>query len=290
VFPSSPPALPGVEHREVTIRRVRWHVAVAGDPDAPPVVLLHGWPQHFYAWRHVIDRLKADFRVYAPDLRGFGWSEAPDGAYSKNGLACDVELLLDELEIETCTLAGHDWGGFVAFLTALRAPERVGRLAAFSIIHPWIHFPKPTPTTIARSSYQFVLAAPFVGEQVQRRLGALYGLALRRSASHGFQWDEEALRLYAEAYTRPEHARAASALYRTFLLRELPALTGGKYANRDLGVPGVLATGAEDPVVTEERLDGLAGHAPNMITHVVAGAGHWLPEERPDEVSELIRG
>jgi pimeloyl-ACP methyl ester carboxylesterase len=290
VFPTSPPELPGVEHRDVTVRRVRWHVAVAGDPGAPAVVLLHGWPQHFYAWRHVIDRLKGDFRVYAPDLRGFGWSDAPDGRYSKNGLACDVEDLLDVLEIDTCTLAGHDWGGFVAWLTALRAPQRVSRLATFNIIHPWARLPPPTPLTLLKSSYQWVLATPYLGEAVQRVGGQLVGTALSRGAGAGFEWDDEAVELYAGAFSRAPHARAASALYRTFLIRELPGLAAGRYENRRLDVPGVAATGDGDPLISEERLAGAGDHAPNVTTHVIAGAGHWTPEERPDEVSELIRG
>jgi pimeloyl-ACP methyl ester carboxylesterase len=290
VFPSSPPDLPGVEHRDVTVRRVRWHVAVAGDADAPPLVLLHGWPQHFYAWRHVIDRLKGDFRIYAPDLRGFGWSEAPDGRYSKNGLACDVEVLLDELGIETCTLAGHDWGGFVAFLLALRAPERVDRLATFNIIHPWTKIGTPTPGMLLRASYQYVLATPFVGVTAQKVGGSGLQAIVRAGAAKGFEFDDGALDLYAGAFTRGQHASAASSLYRTFLVRELPALASGRYDNRRLGVAGVAVTSDRDPVVSPERLDGLTEHAPDMTTHVITGAGHWTPEERPDEVSELIRG
>ena len=290
MFPSSPPDLPGVEHRDVTIRRNRWHVAVAGDHDAPAVVLLHGWPQHFYAWRHVIERLRGDFRVYAPDLRGFGWSDAPDGRYSKNGLACEVEDLLDVLGVERCVLAGHDWGGFVAFLAALRTPDRIDRLAAFNIIHPWTQIPPPSPTMVLRASYQYVLATPYLGELAQRVGGRGIQAILRITASDDFEFDEQALDLYAGAFTRAPHARAASALYRTFLLRELPALVSGRYANRRLGVAGVLATGDKDPAVTPRRLENLTEHAPDMQTHVIAGAGHWTPEERPDEVSELIRG
>ena len=212
-------------------------------------MLLHGWPQHFYAWRHVIDRLKGDFRVYAPDLRGFGWSDAPEGQYSKNGLACDVELLLDELGIETCRLAGHDWGGFVAFLTALRAPERIDRLAAFNIIHPWTRSgsrrracccaPRtstswPRPASGRRSSAS-------ADRRCRRCCGAARDPA---SSSTRARWGST-----PGQFTRPAHARAASALYRTFLARELPALARGKYANRSLGVAGVLATSDGDPVV-----------------------------------------
>jgi pimeloyl-ACP methyl ester carboxylesterase len=283
MLPSTPPPLPGVVHTDVRVRNCRWHVATAGDRDAPSILLLHGWPQHWWAWRKVIGPLARDHRVYAPDLRGFGWSDAPPGRYDKANLAADVELLLDELEVDACTVAGHDWGGFVAFLLALRAPERVERLAAFSIIHPWFDVPPPSPGALLTSSYQFVLATPVLGEQLQRRAPALVRALLARG---GLREDVD---LYTGAYERAEHARAASALYRTFLLRELPALARDCYANRTLPMPAIHATGSRDPVVTPERLEGSSAHAPQLRTRVVEGAGHWLPEERPQEVVELIR-
>ena len=108
-FPSQPPPMNGVVHTDVRVDRSRWHVATAGDHDAPPMVLLHGWPQHWWMWRKVIGPLAKEHRVYAPDMRGFGWSDAPPGTYSKMGLAADVERLLDVLEIDRCVLVGHDW-------------------------------------------------------------------------------------------------------------------------------------------------------------------------------------
>ena len=287
MFPSTPPPLAGVVHTDVRVRNCRWHVATAGDPQAPPIVLVHGWPQHWWAWRKVIGDLAKTHRVYAPDLRGFGWSDAPDGRYDKANLAADLELLLDELEIDSCTVAGHDWGGFVSFLLALRAPERVSGLAAFSIIHPWFEPPTPTPQMLSRVAYQFVLAAPILGEQVQRRVPQLIGRGLPRVSARDFRWDPKDLALYAGQFQRPAHARAASALYRTFLLRELPALAKHCYANRTLQMPAIHATGGEDPVVTPDRLEG--AQATQLRTEVVDGAGHWLPEERPQRVIELIR-
>src|SRR4051794_39758643 len=136
-FPPAPPPLDGVVHVDVEVDGTRWHVATAGAPGAAPILLLHGWPQHWWAWRHIIPGLAPDHRVLAPDLRGFGWSDAPDGRYSKMGLARDVERLLDVLGVERCTLVGHDWGALVGFLTAIRAPERVERLVALSNIQPW---------------------------------------------------------------------------------------------------------------------------------------------------------
>jgi pimeloyl-ACP methyl ester carboxylesterase len=287
-FPASPPSLPGIVHTDVQVDRARWHVATAGD--GPPIVLLHGWPQHWWIWRRVIPELAQTHRVYAPDMRGFGWSDAPAGRYSKMGLACDVEKLLDALDIDSCTLVGHDWGGFVSFLTALRAPERVERLIGFSIIHPW---PKPSridPAAVLKTAaYQLPVAAPVLGEYIQRFGAKALGQLIRRGAAKNFEWDPQDVALYAESFQRPEHARAASALYRTFLTRELGPLVGGRYANRRLEMPILLATGEHDAIVTPARLAGYEDHAPNMRTQVIQGVGHFVLDEQPMTALRLIR-
>jgi pimeloyl-ACP methyl ester carboxylesterase len=287
-FPSQPPPLPGVVHTDVRVDRARWHVATAGDPDAPPIVLLHGWPQNWWMWRRIIPDLAKTHRVYAPDLRGFGWSEAPEGRYSKMGLACDVERLLDELEIGECDLVGHDWGGLTAFLTAIRVPDRIRRLAVFSIVHPWITTDRSDPMALLRTSYQLALATPGLGPALVAR-GYVMREFLRRGVAPGFRWDPQDARLYAEQWTRRDHGRATAAIYRTFLTRELPALLRGRYANRRLTMPVLLATGAHDPVVSPARIAGAEGHATRLETAVLEGAGHFVADEKPLEVLRLIR-
>ena len=136
------PDLEGVSHEFVDVSGLRMHVAVAGPEDGEPLVLLHGWPQHWYAWRRLIGPLSERYRVYCPDLRGFGWTDAPPGSYEKAELAADVIALLDVLGLERVRLAGHDWGGFVGFLVCFAAPERVSHFAAAGINHPWV---KPEP-------------------------------------------------------------------------------------------------------------------------------------------------
>ncbi len=287
MFPSSPPPLSGVVHIDVRVDRARWHVATAGEPDAPPIVLLHGWPQHWWAWRRIIPELASAHRVYVPDLRGFGWSDAPPGNYSKMGLADDVVRLLDVLEIDRCVLVGHDWGGFVGWLTAVRAPERLERLVPLSIVHPWFKPDRDLKSTL-KTSYQLPIATPGLGPALLRRAPAAVRALLREGSGPDHRFSDEDLRLYAAAFTRADHARAASALYRTFLTRELPAMAGGRYANRRVEIPVVAATGALDPVVTPARLAGAEAHVPNLRTLVVENTGHFLPEERPERVLDLI--
>ena len=86
------PPVPGVEHRDVAVNGVRLHVAEAGV--GPPLILLHGWPQHWWCWRRLMLRLAEDYRVLAPDLRGWGWSEAPRDNYAKDTFAADILTLM----------------------------------------------------------------------------------------------------------------------------------------------------------------------------------------------------
>ncbi len=124
------PQVEGVEHRFVDANGIRIHVAEAGPSDSakPPILLLHGWPQHWYMWRRVIAGLRSRHRLLAPDLRGFGWTEAPGHGYDGETFAADQVALLDALEIERAFVVGHDWGGWTAMLLGILHPDRVERM------------------------------------------------------------------------------------------------------------------------------------------------------------------
>jgi pimeloyl-ACP methyl ester carboxylesterase len=103
------PHVDGVEHRFLELPGLRVHVAEAGEGE--PLVMLHGWPQHWYEWRHLIPSLAKRYRVICPDLRGLGWTDAPPSGYEKEELASDVLALLELLGLDRVKLVGHDWGG-----------------------------------------------------------------------------------------------------------------------------------------------------------------------------------
>jgi pimeloyl-ACP methyl ester carboxylesterase len=279
------PTLEGVQHRHVTVDGVSIHVAEAGS--GPPLVLQHGWPQNWWAWRHVIAALAPHHRVICPDLRGFGWSDAPSRGYEKERLASDLLGLLDALELERVGLAGHDWGGFVGFLACLRAPERFTGYVALAITHPWMQIPRiPDPRQLARAWYQLVIASPVLGGALLRRERVTRTLIERAGAG---VWDEQSRELYARALSRPATVAATVALYRSFLTRELPELRGGRYDDVRLEVPTLLVVGDRDPVITPPALAGFEQHGDELSLEWVPGAGHWLPEELPELVVERIR-
>src|SRR3954451_19989976 len=201
------PHVDGVKHRRVDVDGARFHVAEAGD--GPPLVLLHGWPQHWWAWRKVIPALAEERRVLCPDLRGLGWSDAPPGSYAKEQWAADIVALLDALDLDRVDLAGHDWGGLVALLVALRAPERVRTVAALSILHPWPRPRAPSLRALVPLAYQLPLATPLAGEQLLRRLRVFVRELIRRGSHPGHRWSDEELDAYADVLRVPERARAS---------------------------------------------------------------------------------
>ena len=274
----------GVTHRYVNVGRLRVHVAEAGEGE--PVVLLHGWPQHWYVWRHVIPRLAPHFRLICPDMRGFGWTDAPRAGYEKEQLASDLLGLLDALGLDQVRLVGHDWGGFTAFLVALRAPRRVRQLIVLNMIHPW---PKQVPTLLNsyRFLYQFVMASG-LGALILRFRPELFSTAIRQALYDRTAMTDEEINAFTDRLTEPARANATVQLYRTFLLHEAAGLATGRYDAERLGVPTLLLFGVHDLVLRPEMLAGYEEHADDMRVELVPDAGHLVVDERPELVSERV--
>jgi pimeloyl-ACP methyl ester carboxylesterase len=278
------PAVDGVSHRWVQARGLRFHVAEAGEGE-DAVLLLHGWPQHWYEWRHLMPALAADGRrALAMDLRGFGWSDAPRHGYEKENLANDVLAVLDELGLERVKLVGHDWGGWVGFLLCLRAPERFDRYLALNIPHPWIR-PRNALPHAGRLVYQQLIIAPWIGYLAHRRK-RFVRLALRAGGADPSFWDERTLATFADKLAEPERARAAVQMYRTFNLRELRPVLRGRYANDRLTVPTRMLFGTDDRAIHTDLLAGWQKHADDMELELVPGCGHFIADERPELVAE----
>jgi len=281
--------VPGVIHEDVDIPGVRVHVALAGAEAAPALVLLHGWPQHWWAWRHVIPALAETHRVIAPDLRGLGWSSVPGSGYEKEQLATDLLALLDAMGLQRVGVAGHDWGGWVAFLAALREPERFEALLALSIAPPFGRPSQRAWIEAWRFAYQAVVAMPSAGAMLLRTQPGVLARAIVQGATQTANLGDAACALYARRLQDGGRAEASSLLYRTFLTRELPALARGRYADARLRVPTLLLSGADDPVLRPAMLAGLDEQADAMRVEIIPRCGHFLPEERPDVVIAAAR-
>jgi pimeloyl-ACP methyl ester carboxylesterase len=284
-----------VEHRMLEARGLRFHVAFAGPRGAEPLVLLHGWPQHWFEWRKVLPELSQHRRCVLPDLRGLGWSEAPRADYRKETLAQDVLAVLDALEIERTDLIAHDWGGWIGFLIALGAPERLHRYLALNIVPPWPPWPPGRPRVrealrLWRLWYQAVLATPLVGETLLRRTSAV-GLVLRADNFHADAFSDEDIEAFAGPLREPARARASALIYRDFLLHEAPAIMRGRYEESKLTVPTQLLHGVRDWALGEGLSDAAAARAGGLLSlELVQDSGHFIAEERPDLVLARARG
>ena len=286
-MPPSLPYAPGVEHEEVVVRGLRLHVAVAGPQDGPPVVLQHGWPQHWYEWRHLIGPLaEAGHRVVVPDFRGFGWSEyPPDEDFLKETLVDDLVALCAELGHERIAFVGHDWGGWVGWLLCLRRPDLVDSAVLLSAPPP---FPpdRIEPAALGRLgrlAYQLPIAAPMptvAKLACLRLLGGVFG---------GRPPDE--VDVYIETLSQPAQVRATTLLYRQFLTREVGPLLARRYAGVRLTVPVHYMVGDEDLLFYDGIVDEPAPHADtDYHGEVLRGVGHFIPDEVPDLLRERVLG
>jgi pimeloyl-ACP methyl ester carboxylesterase len=276
--------LPGVTHRQVEARGMRFHVAEAGPADAPPVVLTHGWPQHWWMWRNVIPALATDHRVIAWDLRGLGWSDpAPDGDYTKTAFALDLIALLDALGIERTGLVGHDWGAFSGMIACVKAPERFTGFVSCSVPHLWPR-DRFNPRRLVLLGYQGPISTPFLGERLMRKGFATRLLKAGRASG---RWSDEELHAFGDVIREPKAAKATVGIYRQFLTKELPQFFRGAYADQRLKVPTRLLAGTEDVAVKGDSLEG--ANADDLVVQWVDGAGHFLPDEAPEVVVQAAR-
>jgi pimeloyl-ACP methyl ester carboxylesterase len=282
------PTVPGVRHRDVEANGVRLHVAEAGEGD--PLVLIHGWPQHWYEWRDLIPPLAEGHRVICPDLRGFGWSEAPAGGYDRETLARDVLALLDELGADRVSVVGHDWGGWIGFLMAIFEPDRVERLIVLNVAHPFGRMGATGPLNLWRLWYQVPIAAPLVGPHTVRLVAELqsHPVASWIGAGPG-AWTDEERRIFLDQLREPERARASTSLYRSFLTQDGPRMASGRYRRMGLTVPTLLVRSTGDRVVADAFVTGFEPYADDMRLERVPEVGHFIVDEAPGLVLDLMR-
>ena len=271
---SRPAEIEGVSHHRVSARGIEFHYAEAGAGD-DVVLCLHGWPQNWFEWRHLMPALADRYRVIALDLRGYGWSDAPPAGYEKENMADDVLAVLDELGIERVKLVGHDWGAWIGFLLALKAPQRFERYLALNILPPWTTMRAMAPH-LWRFWYQWLILSPGIGPWLHTSgkfvPKVLVGASVRREV-----WDDATLHAFSDPFTEPARANAAVQTYRVFNLQEVRE------------VPTKLLFGKGDQALKYTLLDGYQQHADDMQLELVDGCGHFIADEMPDLVAEKAR-
>jgi pimeloyl-ACP methyl ester carboxylesterase len=278
------PQLPGVSHSFVTLSTgLRMHVAEAGPRDAPPVLLLHGFPQHWWEWRKVIPLLADRYRVIAPDLRGAGWSDAPASGYTVHDLLADVLALMDALGLERVGLVAHDFSAFAAYDLCYDHPERVAGFLCLGP-HPYLRFTPSMLAGVPQLWFQPVVATPGLGPWALRT-DRLPRHLLRGLAATGDSITDDDLAVFTARLHAPGHPEAGSALYRHAILPGMGRFVSGAYRKRRLTVPTVALLGGADAGVSPGMLEVHGDQADDLAGHVVDDAGHFLADDRPDAVA-----
>lgn len=265
---------------------VELEATVGGPEDGPLVILLHGFPDAWRTWdRQVEPLIGAGYRVVLPSMRGYGGSGRPVGvaAYGLAMLAADVAALADGLGREAFTIVGHDWGGVVAWETAIRYPQRVERLVVMDAPHPDIlrSVARSHPGQLLRSSYALFFQLPRLPEAL---LSVHDFRLLRRSMSGSSApgtFSEEELDRYAAEWARPGALTAMLTYYRA--LRTKPRRDAVRVTR-----PTLVVWGGRDRFLSRPVYDASLDTCEAGQGLWVEGASHWVHRERPEAVNAAL--
>lgn len=264
---------------------VRLHVVTQGS--GPPVLLLHGFPEFWYSYRHQMQALAdAGFRAIAPDLRGYNLSDKPKGvrAYDVEKLMGDVEGLLRALGHTRVHLVGHDWGGYLAWYIAARRPQLVSRLVILNGPHPKIMARELlTPSQLAMSWYIFFFQLPLLPEKLVTRRENLDRILRGWSPAAATAFTDQDIDAFTEAMNKPGAATAAINWYRAVMRSPLRALRLPK-----IQAPTLVIWGELDRCLGLGQLRGLEREVADLTIVRLPDAGHFVQQERASEVSARI--
>ena len=273
-------------HHTAQLNGTRLHYVTAGE--GPPVMLLHGWPQTWYEWRHVIDLLADEYQVVAPDLRGFGYSAKPAAGYDAATMAADLAALADHLGLRDVTVLGHDWGAVFGYVYAAKTPSQVRALGIVEMALPGVGVMEQAMAPQPQGNFLWHMGFQSVPDLPELLIAGKERPYLRWFFEH-FAYDPAAitaadLDVYTDAITQVGALRAGLAVYQDFFTTadQVAAL-----AKTPLEIP-VRAYGGE-ACLGGATLASVQAVAPAAEGGVIERCGHWAGEERPDVVASIVR-
>jgi pimeloyl-ACP methyl ester carboxylesterase len=272
-------------HNTASVNGIQMHYVIGGHGD--PVVLLHGWPETWYEWHKVMPALAKNYTVVAPDLRGLGDSSKPPTGYDGKTLAEDIHQLVGKLGFKTIFLVGHDIGTQVAYSYAAAHPSEVKRLAVMDLPIPGF-----TPPQLEGKIWWFVFhQTPNVPEALVQGKEMMYlswfyhGLTYNSAAI-----TQAAINEYVSHYSAPGAMRAGFEHYRAF---PQDAIQNQNYSKTKLTMPVLALGGGYLPtfggnITMSAVIYGMKILAQNAQGITVPNSGHFIPEEQPDFVVDLL--
>jgi pimeloyl-ACP methyl ester carboxylesterase len=273
------------KHEYIVSNGIKLHYVTQGE--GPLMLMLHGFPEFWYSWRHQIPEFAKDYKVVALDLRGYNESDKPSGqsAYGMNEFIKDIEGVIQGLGYDRCILVGHDWGGAIAWCFAYAHPEMVERLIVLNIPHP-AKFAEGlrNPQQLLRSSYAFFFQLPVLPELLiqwsdyQAIESALKGMAINKST-----FSQADIEIYKDAASKRGALTAMLNYYRNAFF------IFGQQQWSLLEVPTLMIWGENDTALGKELTYGTEQYVRNFQIRYIPNCSHWVQQERPDLVNEYIR-
>lgn len=276
---------------------VELDVATAGDPAAPAIILLHGFPESHRTWRHQIPELAKTHFVIAPDQRGFARSSKPEGVanYTPDKPVADLLALATHFGKDRFVLVGHDWGGAIAWMAALQHPDRIERLVIVNAPHPFVFQKSLYDDMEQRAASQYIRAFrnPALDEQVAAMgLGRFFDTSFAKHVDPALVASERAA--YLDEWGQPGAITAMLNWYRASAIvvpamdetPERPAFLDAPFP--PLRMPVLVIWGMRDTALLPVQLEGLDALIPDLSV-VQVDAGHFVPWEKPQPVTDAIR-
>jgi pimeloyl-ACP methyl ester carboxylesterase len=276
-------------HNTASVNGIQLHYVIGGEGD--PVVLLHGWPETWYAWHKVMPALAKNYTVIAPDLRGLGDSSKPLTGYDGKTVAEDIYQLVTQLGFEKIFLVGHDIGSFVVYPYAAEHPSDVMRLVVMEVPPPITgFFPPPSVNILTALWWILFHQTPDVPEALtQGNEKGYLSWFYQNLANNPAAITQDAINEYVSKYSAAGGMRAGFEYYRAIPQN---TIQNENYSKTNLTMP-VLALGAGyipafggNPNTVAE--DGMKMLAENVTGIIVPNSGHYIPEEQPDAVVKLL--
>lgn len=288
---SSIPNWQDVEIIRVAANGINFEVATVGHGDRL-ALCLHGFPEHAYSWRYQMPLLaKLGYRVWAPNLRGYGNTDSPRGiaAYKTRTLVADVIELIRASGAKEVLLMAHDWGGALAWSLALKAPELIQRLIILNLPHPACFSRElRRRVQLAKSWYMFFFQIPWLPEfLLGRRHGRVIAETIRRTSRDPARFPDEALEVYRQNAARPGGLTAMINWYRASL-RHGGFIRLRKGTIPIVNIPTLFLWGDADVALSIRTTRGTEQYVSDLTFRVFPGVSHWIQQEAPDAVNAMI--
>lgn len=273
-------------HAYIEANGVRFHYVTQGPDDGPLVLLLHGFPEHWYSWRHQIPALaEAGFRVVAPDLRGYNLSDKPARGYDIKTLTRDVHALIRALGRERAVVVGHDWGGVIALQFPLDYPQDCERLVVMNApsVRSWYWGPRNFP----RNLYALQMQIPGLAERrAWKDVDATTAAVFRGIARNKEAFSDEDLRVFADALKQPGGLAAPMRYYRNVYWPDWFKTWSDR--RKRITCPTLFVWGRADPAVRPVFLEDAGKNVDDLTVVWVDEASHWVQQEQPRAVNDAL--